>query len=185
MLSTPASLLYKLRVSPETALWDRFVELYSPLLFHWARRRGEQNSDAADLVQDVFLLLWQKLPQFEYDPSRSFHAWLRTLFLNCARQRARKCAPITADDAFDDLAGAAADDALEEQEYRHYLLHRAFQLIRREFSPQHAAAFERYALAGRPVDEVAREFNLSTGTIYSVKSRILNRLRQELAGLMD
>lgn len=67
MFLTPASLLYRLRQPEEKLAWDRFVELYSPLLFHWASQLGYQESDRADLVQDVFVILWRKLPEFEYD----------------------------------------------------------------------------------------------------------------------
>ena len=59
------------------------------MLYHWAHKLGEQESDSADLVQDVFLILWRKLPEFEYDSERSFHAWLRTIFLNRHRSRLR------------------------------------------------------------------------------------------------
>src|SRR5436190_15917121 len=90
MFTTPASLLDRLRNPGEPTAWDRFVELYTPLLFHWARQLGQQDSDSADLVQDVFLILWRKLPEFDYDPTRSFHAWLKTLFLNRHRTRQRE-----------------------------------------------------------------------------------------------
>src|SRR2546430_1018982 len=109
MLSTPASLLDRLRRPNETTAWDRFVELYSPLLFHWAKRLGQQDSDAADLVQDVFLLLLRKLPDFEYDASRSFHAWLKTLFVNQHRARLRNRVPIPLDNDGRDLAAASPD----------------------------------------------------------------------------
>src|SRR5260370_29135753 len=38
MLPTPVSLLQRLRTPGERGAWDEFVELYTPLLFHWARR---------------------------------------------------------------------------------------------------------------------------------------------------
>ena len=53
MFATPASLLDRLRQPEQATAWDRFVELYTPLLFHWAQRLGQQDSDCADLVQDV------------------------------------------------------------------------------------------------------------------------------------
>jgi site-specific DNA-cytosine methylase len=57
MSSTPASLLQRLRQPGDSRAWNEFVELYSPLLFHWARQTGLQEADAADLVQDVFAIL--------------------------------------------------------------------------------------------------------------------------------
>lgn len=185
MHPTPVSLLERLRKPHEVGAWDHFVELYSPLLYHWARRLGQQESDAADLVQDVFLLLWRRLPSFEYDASRSFHAWLRTLFLNRLRQRSRQRVQTVDDVSISRMGDDGQADALERQEYQHYLLHRAFQLIEREFSSQHVTAFREYALEGRPVEEVASRLQLSVGTVYCIKSRIVNRLRQELACLLD
>jgi hypothetical protein len=37
MNTTPVSLLEQLRHAPSEAAWARFVHLYSPLLFGWAR----------------------------------------------------------------------------------------------------------------------------------------------------
>jgi RNA polymerase sigma-70 factor (ECF subfamily) len=82
MNTTPVSLLQRLRAPAPTAAWDRFVELYTPVLFAWARRLGLQSQDAADLIQEVFAVLVQKLPTFEYDQHKSFRGWLRTITLN-------------------------------------------------------------------------------------------------------
>ena len=97
MFVTPASLLYRLRGTDEVAAWGRFVDLYTPLLYQWAHKLGEQDSDNADLVQDVFLILWRKLPEFEYDSDKSFHAWLKTIFLNRYRSRLRQRSPASRD----------------------------------------------------------------------------------------
>lgn len=184
MFTTPASLLERLRKPHELTAWDRFVELYSPLLFHWAKHLALQDCDAADLVQEVFLILFRKLPEFDYDSSRSFRAWLRTVFLNRARQRMRERAPVACEAAWAEIP-AAAGDAVEEHEYRQYLLHQALRLIEREFSPLQARAFHAYVLAGQSVEDVAREFGLSPGNLYCIKSRILNRLRHELRQIID
>ena len=53
MDSTSASLLERLRHPEQQTAWTRFVQLYTPMLFHWARRLGLQDDDAADLVQDI------------------------------------------------------------------------------------------------------------------------------------
>jgi hypothetical protein len=41
---------------------------------------------SADLVQDVFLVLVEKLPQFDYDPSKRFRGWLWTVIRNKLRE---------------------------------------------------------------------------------------------------
>jgi WD40 repeat protein len=69
-------LLERLRQPLPDDAWARFVRLYTPLLYYWARRLGCQDSDAADLVQDVFAALTEKLPHFVYDEHRSFRRWV-------------------------------------------------------------------------------------------------------------
>jgi len=184
MFPTPASLLDRLRKQQETTDWDRFVELYTPLLFHWAKRLPQQDSDCADLVQDVFLILWRKLPEFEYDSAKSFHAWLKTLFLNRFRFRQRNRGPLLVDPARHDVA-EKPDDEFADADYSRYLIRQAFRLIEREFSSLHQQAFRKYALEELSPEEIARDLGISPGTVYSIKSKILSRLRHELRHLLD
>src|SRR5262245_47431159 len=88
--TTPPTLLERLREPGDEAAWARLVDLYTPLLFHWARRWGETDSDAADLVQEVFVVLVQGLPTFQSDRSGKFRKWLRTVLLNKLRDRKRR-----------------------------------------------------------------------------------------------
>ena len=46
-METPASLLERLRRPADPEAWARFVALYTPLLYRWARRAGLQEADAA------------------------------------------------------------------------------------------------------------------------------------------
>jgi RNA polymerase sigma-70 factor (ECF subfamily) len=184
MFTTPASLLFRLQKPDETAAWSRFVELYTPLLFHWAQQLGQQDSDCADLVQDVFLILWRKLPEFEYDSGRSFHAWLKTIFLNRHRSRMRQRGPLVFDVGEYDPAGDS-NGKLADAEDTRYLIRQAYRLIEREFSTLHQQAFRAYVLEERPPEAVAKELGISPGTVYSIKSKILSRLRQELQQLLD
>src|SRR5262245_23503524 len=92
MHTTSPTLLQKLREPHDQAAWARFVDLYTPLLLAWARRKGLQAADAADLVQDVFALLLRELPRGKYDRAKgSFRRWLRTVCINkwCDQQRKR------------------------------------------------------------------------------------------------
>src|SRR5437773_388003 len=90
MDTTNTSLLERLRLPVDQTAWSRFVDLYTPFIYTWARQTGLQESDAADLVQEVFALLVEKMPAFAYDPHRSFRAWLRTVTLNKWRDRRRR-----------------------------------------------------------------------------------------------
>ena len=72
MNTTRISLLERLQQPAEQAAWERFVQLYTPLLCQWVRRLGLHGADEADLVQDIFTVLVQKLPEFRYDPHQRF-----------------------------------------------------------------------------------------------------------------
>lgn len=181
---TPVSLLDRLRHGGDDDAWSRFVRMYSPLMFFWARRAGLQEPDAADLVQDVFAVLVQKMPSFVYNPDQSFRSWLRTILTNKVRARARR-AEATADATRTvELADVAATtEFLETQEERRQLLQRALGCLRSEFQAKTWDAFRLTALVGRPAQEVAVELNLSINAVYIARSRVLHRLREEVAGL--
>ena len=57
MLTTSPSLLERIRSGQEQQAWQSFVELYTPLLFGWARKLGLNEDDASDLLQDIFTIL--------------------------------------------------------------------------------------------------------------------------------
>jgi RNA polymerase sigma-70 factor (ECF subfamily) len=187
-LETPASLLERLKHPSEQGAWTRFVQLYTPLLYDWARCVGLQEPDAADLVQDVFTVLVRKLPEFNYDRTKTFRGWLRTVLLNRWRDRNSKH-PVTATGVQDNvLANLPTPEAVadfEEGEYRSYVVARSLEMLQAEFPDVTWKAFTMYVLAGKPATEVAAELQVSVNVIYLAKSRVLGRLRQELAGLLD
>jgi RNA polymerase sigma-70 factor, ECF subfamily len=160
-----------------------FVDLYTPLLYSWARRLGLQPPDASDLVQDVFLILVRKLPEFHYDPQKSFRAWLRTVFMNRWRDLRRRPDAASPQAAEADMAGLAGPDTTrerEEAEHREYLVRRALELMRREFQPNTWMACWEQVVNGRPGAEVARELGMSVNAVYLARSRVLRRVREYL-----
>jgi len=185
MHSTPATLLERLRRDTSPADWVRFVRLYTPLLFAWSRRLGLQESDAADLVQDVFLQLVRVLPGFQYDQHRSFRRWLHTMLLNKWRDRPRRPNAVPLDGQQIAADFQAVPDDVAERDYRQYLTGRALQLLQHEYATPTWKAFWEYVVQDRPGSEVAREMGMTVNSLYLIKSRILGRLRQELGGLWE
>lgn len=186
MHTTSFSLLHRLRQGADPRDWQRLVQLYTPLLFSWARRAGAQEADAADLVQEVLTLLYRKLPTFDYDGTRSFRAWLRTVLLNKWRDtcRQRAARPDRRDDRGLEAASVRDEDR-EEREDRQRLVARALELIRADFQPHTWQAFWEFFTSDRDAAAVAADLGVRVEVIYSAKCRILRRLRQELDGLLD
>ena len=188
MHKTPASLLERLRRPDEPDAWRRFVHLYTPLLLGWARRFGLRDPDAADLVQEVFVVLLQEMPRFRYDPQKRFRGWLWTIMVNkLAEQRRRRQLPKAGpvDPPLSELSEPDPAEVLDETEYQRYLVGRALKLMQAEFSrPVWQACWE-YVVNGKPASEVAAQLGMSVASVYAAKCRVLSRLRQELEGLWD
>lgn len=185
--ATPISLLERLRRTGEPEAWARLAGLYTPLLYYWARRMGLQETDAADLVQDVFTILLQKLPDFDYDRDRSFRGWLRQITLNKWREKQRRLG-IQREVGAGPLAELGdADPAASqwEAEFREQVMHRALEVMQGDFQESTWRACWEIVVSGRSAAEVAAELGLSVGAVRAAKFRVLARLRQEFDGLLD
>jgi RNA polymerase sigma-70 factor (ECF subfamily) len=183
MDSTSGSLLARLRQPGDAAAWERFVELYSPVLYHWAHRSGLNGADAADLVQEVFLLLVEKLPHLIYDPRRRFRGWLWTVTRNKIRERRRRqpVAPTGERVPVEELEAPDEGDPLADDEYRQLVVRRALELMRTDFQPRTWQACWQHIVEGTK----ASEMGLSDGALWAAKFRVLSRLRRDLAGLWE
>jgi RNA polymerase sigma-70 factor (ECF subfamily) len=185
MNSTPHSLLERLRQPAAAQAWERFVRLYTPLLFLWARRLGFREQGAADLVQDVLVRVYQGLPEFADDTARTFRSWLQSALLDQCRNRRPPPIPAVQGPG---AAGRASDEDesfISETDYRRYLVRRVLELMKPEFQPLTWRAFQAYALEGQRAAQVAADLGMSTGAVRAAKFRVLCRLRQELSGMLD
>ncbi len=188
MNTTPVSLLERVRQRSDQRAWTWFVTLYTPLIFNLGRKWGLQAEDAADLTQDVFATLFRKLPEFSYDHQKSFRSWLRrvawTHFLDRRKRAASR--PIAGGAAdLDEQAAPDDDSAQEEEQDRLQIVNRTMQLIQGDFQPITWQAFWQHGVEHLPAEKVAAALGLSKAAVYSAKCRVLNRLREELQGLLD
>jgi RNA polymerase sigma-70 factor (ECF subfamily) len=184
MTDTPVSLLDRLCRHPRDGDWERFVHLFTPLLSRWATRFGVASGDTEDALQEVFLLLFDKLPRFRLDPAGSFRAWLWTVFRRelLARNRRNGRQATATPEQLERLAADGGPD-ISEDEYRRFLVGRALRLVQRDF-PEHTwQVFWRVAVDGRSGAQVAEEFGVTANAVYLTRGRVLARLRAELAGL--
>lgn len=186
--STSVTLLERVRHREDQAAWDRFVSLYTPLLYRWTTRAGISQEDSVDLIQDVFVSLLAELPRFEYDSGRgSFRGWLKTITVNKCRERQRKRALVT-NAGSDVLPSLPTEDQWEsfwDAEYREHLVRHALEIMRSQFETRHWQCCWETTVNGLSAAEVASRLGMSEAAVYVAKFRVLRRLRQELAGLLD
>ncbi len=188
--ATRPSLLLRLRDLGDGRAWGAFTELYGPLIYSAGRGRGLQDADAEDLVQGVFQAVARSMGRGDFDPTRgSFRGWLfciaRNLIADLLARQARQPRGTGATGAARLLEAHpdadAADAALFEAEYRRRLLHWAAGRVRGEFTELTWSAFWRAGVEGRPAPEVAVELGTTVGNVYHCKSRVMARLRREIA----
>jgi RNA polymerase sigma-70 factor, ECF subfamily len=184
MESTSTSLLDQLQHAPDAVRWGRFVRLYAPLLYGWAHAVTSQEADAADLVQDVFTIVVQRLTEFRPQVDGSFRGWLRTILRNRWNEVQRKRRPVPAGN-LEVLAMTVEPGLPDDGADQRALLSAALILLQNDFEPSTWKAFAQTALHGRPAAAVAADLHLSTDAVYVARSRVLQRLRRELAGLLD
>jgi RNA polymerase sigma-70 factor (ECF subfamily) len=192
-LLTRASLLARLGDPGDRAAWQQFVELYGRLVYGFARQRGLQDADAADLTQEVFLALAGGAGRWQYDPKRgSFRAWLYGLtrnkvarFLERGRAQPRGSGDTDANRRLDEEPGRESDDleAAWEREFQQQLFRLAAEAVVDSFAPTTWQAFWRTAVEGKSAAAVAADLGLSVGAGYVARSRVLARLTEQVRQL--
>ena len=188
--STSLSLLKRARALDANA-WQRISDLYVPLVYRWACQSGLQESDAADIVQEVFQSVAGRIHDFRHDrPDDSFRGWLYSITRNKIRDHFRGAADRPVADGgteayaqLQSLPEESTDDEISKLTAD--LAHRAAELMKVDFEQQSWQVFWRIVVEGHRPADIAGDLGISVAAVYQAKSRVLRRLRQELSGLLD
>lgn len=186
---TRASLLLRLRDSRDQQAWEIFLQIYQPLIFRLARRRGIQEADAREVSQEALMAVAAAISRWDFDPARgSFRGWLskitRNLVVNFLIRESRHPRG-NGDTEFHQWLDQQPDPASEESalfnvEEEKQIFRWAAARIRSEFQDSTWQSFWRTAVEGRDVAEVASELGVSAGTVYVSRSRVMKRLREQI-----
>jgi RNA polymerase sigma factor (sigma-70 family) len=190
--ATRASLLVRLRDGGDVGAWREFVRLYAPIIYGFARKRGLQDADAADLMQDVLRSLSSAVHRLEYDPVRgTFRGWLFTVtrnkVFNFLESRSRRVQG-SGDSRVQQRLEQHADgdqSADWEADYQRSMVSQAMERVKGEFQNATWEAFLLTAVEGRTPAQVSSRVGLSVGAIYVAKSRVIARLRQEIERMQE
>jgi RNA polymerase sigma-70 factor (ECF subfamily) len=186
---TRDSLLIRLADSADHEAWSAFTAIYRPLIYRVARRRGLQDADAQDLVQQVFISLGKGIEQWLAGAKRArFRTWLHTVARNAVIDQLRSASRVvaaggtTATMQLQEKTDARGNEAdLEfEREYQRELFRWSAREVRDEFENPTWLAFWLSAVEGMPIPEVACELGKSVGAVYIARSRVIQRLREKI-----
>lgn len=191
---TRGTLLLRLRDLENAEAWSEFLERYGPKIYGWCRRYQLQDSDAADVTQDVLGRLVKSIRSFDYDPARgSFRGWLKTVTNNAIRDflknisRAgrgsgdsrvqRNLTAIQAPEAVEALAASIEEEGERE------LLREAEERVKLRVKSHTWKAYYLAGVENCPARDVAGELQMTVSEVYVAKSRVIKMLRQEVEKL--
>lgn len=192
--TTRASLLVRIRDPQDVEAWAQFNRIYGPLIFRFARRHGFQDSDAADLTQDVLREVCRNIGRFDYDREIGrFRGWLLTVArhtLSRMRRSKTRQPGGTGDSETIRRLENVPDDAssLEKywnDEYERTVFEWAARQVREHVLESTWEAFHRTAVEGRRPLEVARELGMSVGSVYVARNRVLARLKEQVSEIEE
>ncbi|MGY8769024.1 MAG: sigma-70 family RNA polymerase sigma factor [Pirellulales bacterium] len=187
MDTTSVSLLNQLRQPDQEEAWIQFVHLYSPLIYNCGIKLGLNATDSGEMVQEVFLVLIKHLPEFNYNPEKSFRKWLQTIAKNKAIDLIRRNSARPVNGILDEesLSVPSEIDLFEETQYRNYLVNRCRVLIEKEFEPNTWLACWNYVSNEHSAEAIGHELGISANAVRVAKFRVLRRLREVLDGFLD
>ena len=186
----------KLGPGADSAEWVRFWNSYSLAIRQFAAfKGGEENAD--DIVMQVLGKLVDVLRSGQYTPEKGkFHSYLATMIVNEVRMSHRKNIARAADRSVSlDSSGAKTDedengtladtlaapeDSPEQidEDWRRAVLKSATEhvLTKTAISARDRSVYKAYALEGRDIEDVAREFGISRNLVSQIKIRVDKRI---------
>ncbi len=194
---TRRSLLNRLKDWQDHESWLQFFNTYWRLVYSVAIKAGLTETEAEDVVQDTFVRVAKKMPEFDYDPTKGFRRWLihTTQFL--VRDQFRKRKDHLRHRSFTRTAGRTGTiervpdpaslniEKLCEEEWANDLFLLAVEKVKPQVSARHFQIFELYAVKGWPVKKVSETLGVSSGVIYIAKHRVGQLVKKELKRLKD
>jgi RNA polymerase sigma-70 factor (ECF subfamily) len=163
--------------------WREFDSIYRPMLLTFLRGQGLDDSEANDVVQDIFVKLLGKIQTYDREKC-SFRSWLFAVAHHTLVDQARRRA--TQRKAIDGwvaqmLRATESDSVKMGQEWvklhRQKILVHALKRVRAHTSPRTWACFEQRLLRDRPGAQVGAELGLPSGAVFVNASRVLTRVR--------
>ncbi len=179
------STLVQLLQKGNVAAFDSLFEVYSPKLFGFAMKYFKNESDSEELVQKVFVQVWEYRQTLKSE--FSFKSYLFTIALNEIRRYFnKKAVALRYLESLQKDPELTDNEIIQNDDYESTL--QQINLIIEQMPPRRRQIFLKSKLEGKSSKEVAAELNISAGTVDNQVSEALRfihiRLSNENLGLL-
>lgn len=167
-------LLWNTAVNDDEKAFEKLFGLFYPPLLVYAKRYIEEQTVREDIVQDVFIALWEGRKKLTITTSIRSYLILavRNHCLNYLRKEGLSR-------QYQELK--KEEDAVSEENI--YLLSELYDLFEKALAklPEvYRIVFEMHSLEGKDYAEIAEKLNISVRTAKRYKSQVIETLKDEL-----
>ena len=188
---TRQTLLERLNDRYDDTSWQEFVETYRSYIFIVIRRMNINESDAEDLVQQVLLKLWEKLPDFAYDSKKRFRSFVATVarnkvndFIRSRMAEAARLEKKAQEEETDSLnkINVPDIDIIVQKEWELFISNLALQNLRKVTQEDSIQTFERI-MKGEDAQVIAEERDVNKNSIHQSFRRVKDKMIEEIKRL--
>jgi len=169
--------LVQLLQKGNVAAFDSLFEIYSPKLFGFALKYFKTETDAEELVQEVFVKVWENRQTLKSE--LSFKSYLFTIALNQIRKHFnKKATSLRYLESLQNLPEFTENQSINDDNYESALTQ--INLIIEQMPSRRREIFIKSKLEGKSSKEIAAELNISAGTVDNQVSEALRFIRTHL-----
>ncbi|MCM8537180.1 MAG: sigma-70 family RNA polymerase sigma factor [Lentisphaeraceae bacterium] len=187
--NTQKTLIQRAQDPDDDQAWDDFVKYYESFIVMVLGKSNISVSEEEDLVQNILLKVWKGLPKYEYRKEKAkFRTWLSTIIRNTIISHYNKS---KGEDGKREKYSTTIDDISEssiekviEQEWYDYVVSLAMEKVQEAFSGRAIEVF-RLSLQEKKANEISELLGITEDTVYSLRSRVKRRLKQEVSKLRE
>lgn len=188
--TTSITLLQRIRDRSDCEAWQCFDNTYRSFIEGFLRRNGLKEQDAADVCQEVMIIVDRNMQKFEHNGNKgAFRNWLRQVVqsqLGVFRRKLKRPNEPLLDELVDQLGKPnSALAAILDQEHDRAALAVVLQLLRQETSSKAHEVFRRCFIDGISAEQVAKEFGMTKNAVVVAKCKTLKKARELGSGLLD
>ena len=187
--NTKQTLIQRAQNPDDHQAWNDFVTYYESFVKMVLGKSGISVSEEDDLVQNILLKVWKGLPNYEYRKENAkFRTWLSTIIRNTVYTHFNKMKGEDGKrDKYKGMIENVSESSIEEiieREWYDYIASVAMEKVKEAFSGQAIEVF-RLSLEEKNAQEISEQLGLTENTVYSLRSRVKRRLKQEIATIRE